>query len=417
MKRAWLRRSQRRLVWAATGIALAVAVAAAVTAGIRLHHAVLLERQTLRTQGFSQAALELQATALETPGRVAPALAAADRALRLVTAHDAAEGARLRTAYTAYVDAVRRSGELQPALARLNAQVAAEEARLADATSVVNPKSRTALILAAVCAALVVLLLVWLFELERRSGRIDRDNATRAEELIRLRDEFVAVVSHELRTPLTSITGYLDLLADEGTDNLTADQASYLAVVARGAQRLHELVSDLLLVAETGRRPLSLELTDIDLAALAEHAVQAARPAAERRSITLTAEHGPAGTVHGDVGRLGQVLDNLVSNAIKFTPEGGSVTVRTAVSDGSALFEVADTGHGIGAADRARLFEPFYRTREATAQAVPGTGLGLTIAKAIVDAHRGRIEVDSEPARGTTVRVRLPARAAAPVAS
>ena len=404
-------------MWAATAVALAATVATAVTAGVRLHHAVLLERQTLRTQGFSQAVLELQATALQTPGRLGPALAETENAFQLLASHDAAEGARLLPAYRAYAEAVHRSAGVQPQLARLDALVATEEARLANETHIVNPQSRTALILAAVFAGLVVLLLVWLFELERRSGRIDRENAARAEELIRLRDEFVAVVSHELRTPLTSIAGYLDLLADEGVDNLTGDQASYLAVVARSAQRLQELVSDLLLVAETNRRPLSLELADVGVAALAEHAVQAARPAAERRSIALTVEHGPAGTVHGDVGRLGQVLDNLVSNAIKFTPEGGSVTVRSSVRDGSALFEVADTGHGIGAADRARLFEPFYRTREATAQAVPGTGLGLTIAKAIVDAHRGRIEVDSEPARGTTVRVRLPAQAAASVAT
>jgi signal transduction histidine kinase len=102
------------------------------------------------------------------------------------------------------------------------------------------------------------------------------------------------------------------------------------------------------------------------------------------------------------------MLDNLISNAIKFTPDGGNVTVRAAVRGSNAVFEVADTGGGVADHDRERLFDPFFRSRDANARAVPGTGLGLTITKAIVDAHNGTIEVESTPGGGTTFRVRLP---------
>ncbi|HEY2072551.1 MAG TPA: HAMP domain-containing sensor histidine kinase, partial [Gaiellaceae bacterium] len=255
---------------------------------------------------------------------------------------------------------------------------------------------------------LLVLTLMWLFELERRAGRIDRDNAARAEELIRLRDEFVAVVSHELRTPLTSIIGYLELLVDEESGGLTAEQQSYLEIVQRSTSRLVELVGDLLLVAEAERGPLALDLTDIDIRELVEHAVDAARPAADARGVVLRLESGVSGTVAGDRMRIAQMLDNLISNAIKFTPTDGRVTVRAGQRGSDAVFEVADTGGGIAAVDRDRLFDPFFRSRDANARAVPGTGLGLTITKAIVEAHDGTIEIDTTPGGGATFRVWLP---------
>ena len=113
--------------------------------------------------------------------------------------------------------------------------------------------------------------------------------------------------------------------------------------------------------------------------------------------------------VHGDERRLAQVLDNLVSNAVKFTPDGGRITARIAYSDGRALFEIADTGKGIPPDEQEQLFEPFFRSPTATARAIPGTGLGLSITKAIVDAHGGTIEVESAPGAGATFRIRMPA--------
>jgi len=385
-----LRRNVHKLSYALITVVVFLTIAATTIGGFRLHHAAVIERQTIRTQRLETALLERDRPGLEAQ-------------FASVAAHDAGEGARLRPAYEAYL----RSAAHPRAFERL---IESELARQAEAMRRVNPSARTALIAAAIGAAALVALLIWLFEYERRSGRIDRDNAVRAEELIRLRDEFVAVVSHELRTPLTSIIGYLELIADGEAGELTSEQAGYLAVVQRSTNRLVELVGDLLLVAETERGPLALESVPTDVASLAANAVEAARPAADARGIVLRLEPSDGGTVFGDPTRLAQMLDNLISNAIKFTPDGGRVTMRTEAVGHNIIFEVADTGEGIAAADRERLFDPFFRSREANARAVPGTGLGLTITKAIVDAHGGSIRVESTVGGGTTFRVRIPVR-------
>jgi signal transduction histidine kinase len=202
--------------------------------------------------------------------------------------------------------------------------------------------------------------------------------------------------------------GYLELIGDDESGSRTPEQQAFLEIVQRNAERLVHLVSDLLLVAESQDRRLSIDVKDIDLGALAAECVAAAKPAADAREIQLSLSDGSPGRLDGDPVRLAQVIDNLISNAIKFTPAGGRVTVRATTSDGQALFEVSDTGAGISAADLAQLFEPFFRTRSAAAQAIQGTGLGLTITKAIVEAHKGSISVDSVLGDGTTFRVRLP---------
>jgi signal transduction histidine kinase len=380
-------RNVQKLAYAFISAALLLTFAAVALGAFRLHHAASTERQTIRTQ-------ELQTTVLE--GNRSDVVAA----FRNVAAHDAGEGQRLDAAYVAYLAAPGHA-------ATLNRKIETELSRQAGEIRRINPSARFALIIAAAGAGLLVVLLIWLFELERRSGRIDRDNAARAEELIRLRDEFVAVVSHELRTPLTSIIGYLELITDGDAGGLTSEQAAYLAVVQRSTNRLVDLVGDLLLVAEAERGPLALELVEVDGAALAAHAVESARPAADTRGIIIRLEQGDPVTVAGDPTRLAQMLDNLISNAIKFTPEGGRVTVRAGRRESDAVFEITDTGDGIADGDRERLFDPFFRSHEVNARAVPGTGLGLTITKAIVDAHSGTIEIDSTH-DGTTFRVRLP---------
>jgi signal transduction histidine kinase len=382
-----VRRNVHKLSYALITVALVATFAATTVGGIRLHHAAVVERQTIRTQRLETALLERDRTMVTTE-------------FAAVAAHDPAEAARLRPAYQAYLGspATRRPFERR---------IEAELTRQAAAIRRANPAARSALITGAVGAGVLVLLLVWLFELERRAGRIDRDNAARAEELMRLRNEFVAVVSHELRTPLTSIIGYLELMSEGEGGDLTAEQAGYLAVVQRSTNRLADLVGDLLLVAETERGPLALERVETDLGSIAAHAVEAARPAADARGVVVLLENG-GGTIHGDPTRLAQMLDNLVSNAIKFTPEGGRVIVRATADGHQAVVEVADTGDGVADGDRDRLFDPFFRSREANARAVPGTGLGLTITKAIVDAHGGTIQVEPAPGGGTIFRVRFP---------
>ena len=380
-------RNVQKLAYAFISAALLLTFAAVGLGALRLHHAATTERQTIRTQALQTAVLE---------GKRNDVMAA----FRDVATHDAGEGRRLDAAYVAYLATPRQA-------AMFNRKIEAELSRQAGEIHRINPSARFALIVAAVGAGLLVVLLIWLFELERRSGRIDRDNAARSEELIRLRDEFVAVVSHELRTPLTSIIGYLELIADGDAGGLTSEQASYLAVVQRSTNRLVDLVGDLLLVAEAERGPLALELVEVDGAALAANAVESARPVADARGIIVRLEHGDPVTLAGDPTRLAQMLDNLISNAIKFTPQGGRVTVRAGRGGSDAVFEITDTGGGIAEDDRERLFDPFFRSHEANVRAVPGTGLGLTITKAIVDAHRGTIDVQSTR-DGTTFRVSLP---------
>ncbi len=245
--------------------------------------------------------------------------------------------------------------------------------------------------------------------MERRDAELEAE---------RMKNEFFALVSHELKTPLTSIVGYLEMLREdeEGAGEAGEQRQRYLGVIDRNARRLQRLVSDLLFVAqvEAGRMPLNRE--PVELESVATEAVEAAQPQADKQGVRLSVDSEAAAIAAGDGGRLGQLVDNLVSNAIKFTPEGGSVTVRLRNGGTSAILEVADTGMGISEADQRNLFDRFYRTDDATKLAIPGIGLGLSIGKAIAEARGGAIGVESSEGQGTTFRVELPldGRAEAP---
>jgi signal transduction histidine kinase len=233
----------------------------------------------------------------------------------------------------------------------------------------------------------------------------------------RMKDEFIATASHELRTPLTSILGYLEALREGDAGELAPEQERFLEVIARNGDRLRHLVDDLLDVARADAGRLALAMAEVDLSEVVAEASEAARPVAVERGIDLSVAAPPGALVVGDRRRLGQVVDNLVSNALKFTPPGGSVSV-TVVADGDAMAcEVSDTGVGIPEAEQERLFERFYRGSRASADAVQGTGLGLAIAKMIVESHGGRIALTSEEGRGTRVRITLPAAVPVPEGS
>ncbi|MBV8258538.1 MAG: HAMP domain-containing histidine kinase [Actinobacteria bacterium] len=393
----WFRQRAQRIGFALILVTLAFALGAGVLGGLRLRDARDLERRIVRTQQLQSAALELQfAESRGSGAQRAAARAAVAAAFADLARHDPATAERLRPALAAGSTA-RLQGEIQRELAADSRQ-----------TLVANPATRSALIAAAAATALLVLELGWQFELARRAGRIDRNLAARAEELARLRSSLVGIVSHELRTPLTSIIGYLELLDERDTGPLTDEQATYLGSARRSADRLASLVDELLTLTEAGRSLLDLETQTVDAAALVREAVTAAQPAADTRSLRLVAAGDDAVPVVGDPRRLGQMLDNLVSNAIKFTPAGGKVSVRALREEDGVTFEVRDSGHGISATEREQLFVPFFRGADATRDAVPGTGLGLTITKAIVDAHRGTISIESVPDRGTTFRVHIP---------
>jgi signal transduction histidine kinase len=415
--RAWLAGHKQTLAYALVAATLLVVVVAATMGGWQLHRAAGIERQTLRTQQLGSSAFQLQTffSQGDSAGRRLTR-AETDAAFKRLQAHDSAEASRIRPSYLAYVNASDKAYAALSAdqsavarrLERLESVIDSEIAREARQTRVTNPHARLALIIAAAAAALLIGLLIWQFEMQRRAGRIDRDNAEQARELMRLRDEFVATVSHELRTPLTSIMGYLELISDDSFAARTPEQETFLGVVQRNAERLMRLVSDLLLVAEAKDRKLDLDVHDVDLQQLVTECVEAAKPAADAKQIELTVDHGAPPHLKGDPLRLAQLMDNLVSNAIKFTPPGGRVSVRTVAHDGNTVLEVTDSGSGISEADQLQLFNPFFRTHSATAQAIPGTGLGLTITKAIVDAHKGSIDVTSALGRGTTFNVLLP---------
>lgn len=225
---------------------------------------------------------------------------------------------------------------------------------------------------------------------------------------IEIREEYLATVSHELRTPLTSIVGYLDLI-DDGYDVDALGFGKEFKTIQRSAEQMLELIRDLL---STTTSELALRIEPLDVSALLSQSVSAFRPTIEASRQTLQLD-APAGTVlaHLDAARIKQVVDNLISNASKYTPEGGVVTVSLA-RDGEALvITVSDTGRGISKTDQARLFDRFFRSRDARESAIQGVGLGLTIVKTIVDAHGGSITADSELGHGSTFTVRLPMRA------
>jgi signal transduction histidine kinase len=282
-----------------------------------------------------------------------------------------------------------------------------------------------AIALAIASAALSGLVLIRLAGLVRSLDRVRRDErAARAEaqsaqrqllrqneqlrEADRLKDEFVALISHDLRTPLTSIMGYLELVLDD--DNLTGEQRGFLNVADRNADRLLRLVNDLLFVARFEAGELELRPTELDLAAVVRQSVEESGPRAAAGGVELTCEAGAVSAVQADKGRMFQLVENLVSNAIKFTPEGGEVRVSVTPVNGVVRLEVADTGIGIASGEQERLFERFFRASTASEHQIPGTGLGLYITRAIVDAHGGSIAVRSDPGEGTSFCVELPAR-------
>ena len=233
---------------------------------------------------------------------------------------------------------------------------------------------------------------------------------TRAVEVARMKDEFVGMISHELRTPLSAIIGFLDLLQNDPAQPLTTDQQEFVGIIERNAQRLLNLVGDLLFTAqvESGRFPL--ERREADVVELVRNAVESAGPHAQREGIEIVAEVPTAPVrLSIDAGRIGQALDNLLSNAIKFTGSGGRVTASVRMFDGAVELAVRDTGVGIPEDEQGMLFTRFFRASTATQNAVPGVGLGLTITRAIMLAHGGSMDVTSKEGVGTEFRMLLPA--------
>ncbi|MCL6597518.1 MAG: cell wall metabolism sensor histidine kinase WalK [Alicyclobacillus macrosporangiidus] len=225
--------------------------------------------------------------------------------------------------------------------------------------------------------------------------------------LERMRSEFVANVSHELRTPMTAIQGFTETLLDGALEDPDTAR-EFLTVIHDEAVRLNRLVRDLLDLSkiESGHTVMRFERADV--AALARSSAERLRLQAEAGGIDLQLDLPHPVWAEVAPERIQQVLDNLVANAIAYTPAGGFVRLRVEEADGWALVHVEDSGIGIPEADLSRIFERFYRVDKARDRRSGGTGLGLAIAKHIVEAHGGRIEVESQVGRGSRFTVWLP---------
>ena len=227
---------------------------------------------------------------------------------------------------------------------------------------------------------------------------------------LKVKDDFVTSVSHELRTPLTSIMGFVDIVL-EGGGPLEPASRRHLEVVQRNAVRLLRLVGDLLFTAQLGEGRIALDRAPTDLVLLVERAVAGLAGRASDEGVELRTHLPGRLVVPIDAARVAQLVENLVSNGIKYSLRDGSVAVNLRQEGHDAVLTVTDTGIGIAEADQKQLFTRFFRTEEVEARAIQGIGLGLAITKSIVDAHGGSIRVSSAPGAGSTFEVRLPGAA------
>lgn len=237
------------------------------------------------------------------------------------------------------------------------------------------------------------------------------DDTTDVRQAERMRQDFVANVSHELKTPLAVIKSNVEALVDGAVEDLEA-RGMFLTQVTREADRLEELIQDLLSLARIESGNLGLVPQAIPLDKAITDCVERHHARAETKTLTMVekppADAPPNVAAWADPDALRQVMDNLVDNAIKYTPNGGRITVRWNATADAVSFEVSDTGVGIPAADLQRVFERFYRVDKARSRAVGGTGLGLAIVKHLVQAMKGQVKATSRVGKGTTFRVTLP---------
>ena len=239
---------------------------------------------------------------------------------------------------------------------------------------------------------------------EASSAVLVLHDITELRRLERVRRDFVANVSHEFKTPLTAIQGFAETLLGGALDD-KANRKRFVEIIREHARRLARLTDDLLKLSRIEAGRLDLESRPVSVAGLVNGCVETARPNAESRGLRIVVEL-PEGLppVRGDAVQLDEVLQNLIDNALQYTPSGGRIDV-TAYSNGhEVIFTVADTGIGIPESDLERIFERFYRVDAARSREAGGTGLGLSIARHIVDAHGGRIWVESAVGQGSRFR-------------
>ena len=224
------------------------------------------------------------------------------------------------------------------------------------------------------------------------------------------KSEFLANMSHELRTPLNAIIGFSEVLSERLFGEINEKQAEYIGDILQSGQHLLSLINDILDLSKIEAGRMELELTEFDLSGMVDNTMTLVRERAVRYGIALGRSIDERlGTIHADERKVKQVLLNLLSNALKFTPEGGKIDVRAALSNDTAEISVTDTGVGIAPEDQATVFEEFRQVGTASKK-VEGTGLGLAISRKFIELHGGRIWVKSEVGRGSTFAFSLPLR-------
>jgi two-component system phosphate regulon sensor histidine kinase PhoR len=236
-----------------------------------------------------------------------------------------------------------------------------------------------------------------------------KELVARLREVDQAKSDFLAAVSHDLRTPLTSIVGYAEMLEEDKLNPLSPAQRQMLSAIDRNADRLGNLIEDVLTMSRIEMGEFRTVLRPVDLAAVTRETAAEMRDTAAAKGLGFSIE-GPAEglMVSGSAQQLDRALINLLGNAVKYTPHGGSITVTTSRQDGQAVVSVADTGIGIPEQDQQSLFTRFFRGSNVSTTSIPGTGLGLAIVKTIVTNHQGEIVLQSKEGEGTTISVRLP---------
>jgi signal transduction histidine kinase len=245
-------------------------------------------------------------------------------------------------------------------------------------------------------------------DLRRHNEALEEENR-RVRAVNQLKSEFVSLVSHELHTPLTAISGYLDLLLEAHGTQTPAKQQERLEIIKRNTERLVKLIDDLLDLSRIESGKVELRTTALDIIALITEVTSFLQAQLEAKGQHLSFDQTqtiPA--VAGDAERVRQILINLLSNAHKYTPQGGQIWVTAHAEDGWVRIEVRDNGIGLWPEEQAHLFDKFFRARQPSGQGVEGTGLGLPITRLLVEMHGGQISVISAPGEGSTFSFTLP---------
>ena len=239
--------------------------------------------------------------------------------------------------------------------------------------------------------------------------RLQRERIEALEVSDRLKDQFLSILSHELRTPVNAIMGFGSILDDEVAGPMSAEQHRYLEKILQGSETLLVLIDDLLDMSRIEAGKFTLSLIPMHFPKVCQDVASTLTPLAWQKGLTLVVQVPEAlPPLEADPQRVGQVLTNLVNNAIKFTPVGGRITLRAETVGGDLRCEVADTGIGIASEDIPKLFQRFAQVDRSSTRQAGGTGLGLSIAKALVEAHGGSIGVQSQREQGSTFWFTLP---------